>query len=99
MCWSCNPYCGGCKPPKPKPVKCPNCKMFNFPELTHCKKCGILLPEPPKPVPSHCLYIGQMCANPCNRRLKPPLEDEVPDCTWHSPMPADSRDREPVTQD
>ena len=86
MCWSCNPYCGGCKPPKPKPVKCPACNTFNFPELGHCKRCGAVLPEPPKPQPVFCQNIGQMCANPCNRHKKPPQEGTSPTCNWHTPL-------------
>ena len=90
MCWSCNPYCGGCKPPKTKPVRCPVCKTYNFPELTHCKKCGALLPEPPPPIPAFCLYLGRKCANPCNKRLKTPNEGELPVCNWHTPMPEEN---------
>jgi hypothetical protein len=89
MCWSCNPYCGGCKPPKPKPVKCTQCKAVNFPELIHCKRCGALLPEPPKPIPAFCLYTDQMCANPCGRRKKPPENGVIQTCALHTPMPKD----------
>lgn len=92
MCWSCNPYCGGCKPPKPKPVKCPGCKMYNFPELTRCKRCGLPLPEPPKPVPLFCLYIGKICANPCLRHKKLPNEDSEAICNWHTPLPEELSD-------
>lgn len=84
MCWSCNPYCGGCKPPKPKPVKCPKCKSFSFPELRNCKKCGEPLPEPPKPQPVMCLFIKEVCTNPCSRSKRPPKDDEEQVCKWHN---------------
>jgi len=86
MCWSCNPYCGGCKPPKPKPVKCPSCKTFTFPEFTHCKKCGAKLPDLPKPVPVFCLYIGETCAVPCNRHKKTPDDGITGSCSCHTPV-------------
>lgn len=85
MCWSCNPFCGGCKPPRPKPVKCPGCKTFCFPELKQCQRCGTLLPEPERPEPVMCLSIGKMCATPCNKHRKPPLEGQVNTCKWHRP--------------
>lgn len=84
MCWSCNPYCGGCKPPKPKPIKCPVCNTYCFPELKYCKRCGTVLPELSKPEPVLCLYIGKVCATPCNKHKKPPQEGQANTCSWHS---------------
>jgi hypothetical protein len=86
VCWSCNPYCGGCKPPKAKPVRCPACKAYGFPEQKNCKRCGAPLPEPPPPVPVMCLYIGQMCANPCGRHKKTPEEGLDATCSYHTPL-------------
>ena len=93
MCWSCNPYCGGCKPPKEKPVKCPLCNTFTFRELKNCKKCGAPLPERVPPVPVLCLYIGgEMCANPCGRHKKVPEDGIAKSCSYHTPLPMqDSR--------
>lgn len=85
VCWSCNPYCGGCKPPKPKPIKCPGCKTFNFGEEKNCKRCGAVLPEREPPPTVMCLYIGKLCANPCLRHKKPPGEGEKATCIWHTP--------------
>ncbi len=90
MCWSCNPYCGGCKPPKPKPRKCPNCKAYCFDEeRKNCPKCGAVLPEHVPPPTVMCLYIGQLCANPCLRHKKAPEEGTEAACIWHTP-PKDS---------
>jgi hypothetical protein len=87
MCWSCNPYCGGCKPPKPKPIKCPNCHIYCFPEFTSCQRCGTPLPEPAQPVAAFCLHIGAVCAAPCNKHKKAPLEGQTDSCPWHTPPP------------
>ncbi|WP_144351148.1 hypothetical protein [Sporomusa termitida] len=85
MCWSCNPYCGGCKPPKEKPAPCPACGTYNFPERKNCKQCGADLP-PPKARPTvMCLYIGKLCANPCNKHKKPSQDGLVKTCKWHTP--------------
>lgn len=85
MCWSCNPYCGGCKPPKDKPIKCPACKAINFPELKNCKRCGAALPAPPERPTVMCLYIGKLCANPCNRHKKGSEDGTLYSCQWHTP--------------
>ncbi|SDF73453.1 hypothetical protein SPACI_012250 [Sporomusa acidovorans DSM 3132] len=85
MCWSCNPYCGGCKPPKDKPKKCESCGLYNSPQLTTCKKCGADLPPTPKRPTVMCLYIGELCANPCNRHKKPPQDGKLKTCRWHTP--------------
>lgn len=88
MCWSCNPYCGGCKPPKEKPVKCSVCNAYTFrDESNKCRKCGAVLPERVKPPTVMCLYIGKLCANPCNRHKKAPEEGVIVSCKWHTPPP------------
>jgi hypothetical protein len=33
-----------------------------------------------------CLYIGESCANPCQRHKKTPAEGEEPYCLWHTPI-------------
>jgi hypothetical protein len=92
LCWSCNPYCGGCKPPQPKPRKCPACNAFNFGDEDKCKRCGGALPARVPPVPVLCLYIGgAMCANPCGRHKKPPEDGAAKTCTFHTPLPDDRR--------
>jgi hypothetical protein len=85
MCWSCNPYCGGCKPPQPRPRKCEFCGKFNFaPQDTLCKKCGRPLPAiiPPKTV--MCLYVDDLCANPCRRHLTAPVDGQPKDCKYRT---------------
>ena len=96
MCWSCNPYCGGCKPPKEKPVKCPMCKAYNFrDESSVCKKCGSPLP-PPIPRPTVlCLYIGQLCANPCNKHKTTSEDGTIKSCSWHTPPKSGNAMHEP----
>ncbi len=89
MCWSCNPYCGGCKPPKPKPIKCPHCHVYTFPEKKFCKQCGVALPDLPAPQPVFCRYLGETCANPCNRHKKAPEEGIAAECKWHTPLKSD----------
>lgn len=85
MCWTCNPYCGGCKPPKEKPIPCPACGYYNISGRKTCKKCGTELP-PPKPRPTvQCLYINKLCANPCNRYKNPPQDGMAKTCKWHTP--------------
>lgn len=91
MCWSCNPYCGGCKPPKEKPRACPVCGTYNFPEYKNCKKCGAELPPPPKRPTVMCLYVEDLCANPCNKHKKPSQDGIVKTCKWRTP-PKDAPD-------
>lgn len=68
-CWACNPYCGNCKPPKERPLKCLVCGTYNFDfeVRKECKKCGAVLPERIKPPTVMCLRSGLICCNPCNR--------------------------------
>jgi hypothetical protein len=85
MCWSCNPYCGGCKPPKPKPRKCEGCGKYNFdPQDTLCRKCGHLLPEVIAPATVMCLYVNGLCANPCRRHLTAPEDGDTKTCNYRT---------------
>lgn len=86
MCWTCNPYCGGCKPPKPKPMKCLSCNTYNLSDRETCPKCGQPFPKHPAPTPTMCLYLGQMCGNPCHRHKKLPDEGVESNCPWHTPV-------------
>lgn len=73
MCWSCNPICGGCRPPRKRPVKCPECGMFNAVDLEHfsrpnpCTKCGFDLTDLALPEPVTCTICGEVCYNPCRK--------------------------------
>lgn len=88
MCWSCNPYCGNCKPPKEKPIMCPHCKKFNFDitdEPMKCKKCGSVLPERPARPIVNCLYSEMICANPCGKYKNPPEDGIIRPCKHNTP--------------
>jgi len=85
MCWSCNPYCGGCKPPQPRPRKCEGCGKFNFdPQEKLCKKCGRPLPEIIPPAIVMCLYVGELCANPCRRHKNTPEDGKLKSCNYRT---------------
>ena len=83
-CLVCNPFCGRCKPPKPLPAKCPACGAYNFQQPEKCRVCSAVLPEPPKPVPVMCLYIGEMCANPCQKHKIAVSMKEPVNCPYHT---------------
>lgn len=86
MCWSCNAYCGNCKPPKEKPRMCTQCKAVNFDlEATQCRKCGTELPPRILPKTVFCLYCGLMCANPCKKAEKAPLDGVCVPCKLRTP--------------
>lgn len=88
MCWSCNPFCGNCKPPKPRPKICPNCKTLNMDdpdEPVKCKKCGADLPMRPPIEPVHCLFSDTICKTPCRKHKEPP-KDGVPRPCKYNPQ-------------
>jgi hypothetical protein len=90
MCWSCNPYCGNCKPPKEKPRLCVKCHAANFDtSLTKCRKCGADLPARVPPPIVKCKYSGMICANPCGKHKKAPLDGRILPCKLNTP-PKDS---------
>lgn len=86
MCLVCNLYCGGCKPPKPKPIKCENCGTYNFHDLTICRKCKQILPKRLELEPVYCRYIEEICANPCHRHKKEPDKHAYSYCKFHTPV-------------
>lgn len=84
MCWSCNPYCGRCKPPKEKPRKCSTCGNYNFDvNAVRCEDCGEILPERIKPTPAFCLQTQTMCPNPCGRSKVAPKDNKIIFCKWN----------------
>ncbi|NLL53035.1 MAG: hypothetical protein GX248_10080 [Peptococcaceae bacterium] len=88
MCWSCNAYCGNCKPPKEKPRQCTSCKAFNFdPEKNTCRKCGAELPARVPPPVIKCELCGMMCANPCKKGERPPADGILRPCKLRTPPP------------
>lgn len=83
MCWSCNPICGGCRPPRKRPVKCPECGAFNAINLEHmartnpCSKCGFDLTELATPEPVVCTICDEICYNPCTSgKTEQPVEEK-----------------------
>lgn len=85
MCWSCNPICGGCRPPRKRPVKCPECGAFNAVDLERggrklCVKCEADLTELATPKPKVCRYCGEICYNPCRKADQDPPGGEIGRC-------------------
>lgn len=86
MCWSCNPICGGCRPPRKKPVKCPDCGTHNVFDIEAnmanrvCKKCGSDLTELAIPKALECNYSGLICYNPCKKSKQETPEDGYQEC-------------------
>lgn len=73
MCWSCNPLCGGCRPPRKRAVACPECGALNVVDLEHfhegnpCSRCGADLTAAALPAPVTCRVCGETCYNPCRK--------------------------------
>lgn len=85
MCWSCNPLCGSCRPPRKKAVKCPECGAFNAVDIEHggrkyCSKCSADLTELAMPTPKICKLCGEICYNPCRKADKEPEGGELSPC-------------------
>lgn len=95
MCWSCNPRCGGCRPPRQRAVKCPECGTFNLFDIEirdpvvprQCKKCALDLTGEATPVPVLCKRSGKPCANPCRQNTKEPGDGGLVDCKMNTPPP------------
>ena len=66
------------------PIKCQACGAYNFQEPEKCRQCSAALPEPPKPVPVMCLYIGEACANPCQKYKILMGEGGIISCPYHT---------------
>lgn len=73
LCWSCNPLCGKCTPPRMVGVTCPECgtiAVFNYqltadPDRQSCAKCGCDLTWMTVPKPAYCKRFQIECGNPC----------------------------------
>jgi hypothetical protein len=79
MCWSCNPICGGCRPPRKRPAKCPDCNTYNIFDIAgnrmakpQCKKCAADLTQIALPPAMLCAYSNLMCYNPCKKAKSKP---------------------------
>lgn len=90
-CWSCNPFCGRCKPPRARPVQCPDCQTYNSPDFNQsnqCRKCGAELPV--QAAVSRvvlCFYSGLLCANPCQKHTFVGKDGVVRPCRMNTPPP------------
>ncbi len=95
MCWSCNPLCGGCRPPRKKAVQCPECGTYNVfdieiqqpPVQRLCKKCGVDLTEAATPKVVQCKRSGLLCANPCRQHTKTSQDGGLIECQNNTPPP------------
>lgn len=97
MCWSCNAICGGCRPPRKRPVKCPECGTHNVYDIEQdmgtkeCKKCGADLTEYAVPEARTCNFSGEMCYNPCKKSIQETPAGGYQECR--------NRVTEPITYD
>lgn len=93
MCWTCNALCGGCRPPRKKAVKCPECNTFNIYDIEKvmdfkvCKKCGKDLTKEAVPVQLLCKYCGEICYNPCRKAKTDPPGGLHDDCLVRAKTP------------
>ena len=82
VCWICNPYCGKCRPPDPKPVTCAECGEFVMLErndLWICSRCGSDLPR--RKV-YRCNWTGRECDIPCMRNVQANATGLLHACPW-----------------
>lgn len=97
MCWSCNPICGGCRPPRKRPVKCPECATFNAIDLEHfsepnpCSKCGHDLTSLALPEAVICTICEEVCYNPCRKGKEEQLSENKGVCQMRVSKPLQSR--------
>lgn len=80
-CYVCNPQCGRCRQPRPRPVRCSSCDSLVM--VDHlgdpCPKCGGVLPEFKS---IHCLYTQRDCAVPCMRARTEHESGQAQICPW-----------------
>ena len=95
MCWSCNPLCCRCKPPKRKAVTCPSCGRISLlgpdeclgEKSPACKTCGADLAECAEIKPVSCLHSGLECAWPCGKAKSAPKDGKPMRCPTNTPVP------------
>ncbi len=81
-CMVCNPFCGRCRPPQPKPMKCDSCGKLALRtryETWECNHCGAPLPPRPK---IKCNWSGRMCDVPCMYNAMDNPTGELHPCRW-----------------
>lgn len=83
LCWSCNPLCGKCTPPRMVGITCPECgaiavfdyQMTSQPEPRNCKSCGHDLTWMTVPRAAFCGRYQIECGNPCAQAKQDPAEE------------------------
>lgn len=81
-CMSCNPFCGKCRPPHPKPVVCESCGklvMRGRYEKWACPRCGVALPPRER---LRCNWTGLLCDIPCMYNVRENPTGELHPCRW-----------------
>ena len=81
-CMSCNPFCGKCRPPHPKPVVCKACGrlvMRGRYEKWVCPRCGAALPPRER---FRCNWTGLLCDIPCMYNVRENPADALHPCRW-----------------
>ena len=91
-CWSCNPFCGKCKPPYRKAI-CPKCgKLTIVPKEKYlasteiqCANCGEDITDLIYVHPVYCHFSELICAYPCGRKDTKKTELSIP-CISNTPI-------------
>ena len=81
-CMSCNPFCGKCRPPHPKPVVCPSCGklvMVGRYDAWVCPRCAGALPRRER---LRCNWTGLWCDIPCMYNIRDNETGELHPCRW-----------------
>ena len=78
-CYVCNPQCGRCRPPRPAPVKCPECGRLVFGGGICCTYCGACLPIQPS---VFCEFAKRVCFVPCVRANETNSDGSENKCPW-----------------
>lgn len=80
-CYVCNPQCGRCRQPRPRPIRCSSCDSLVM--VDHlgdpCPKCGGVLPGFKSIA---CAYTQRDCVVPCMRATTPHESGEAQACPW-----------------
>lgn len=81
-CMVCNPFCGKCRAPHPKPAHCATCDRLVMRARTEswvCPDCGNVLPPRPRML---CNWSGIYCDIPCMYNLRENATGETHPCRW-----------------